>query len=140
MADIPYKRPGRDKQYLSTAKHQANTHNGHAKWVNVNIERLTFDNADYGNFHHNPPTISWTDISGNMWGFLQNYSVVGTNREQFGYFENPNNPALQWHGFPVIPFSQTRYSISNTLLNLWVTYGFMDEDDVPALLNKKRLK
>lgn len=142
MADIPYNRPGRQRQYLSTAKHQANAHNRHAKWLNVNIERLAFDNADYGNFNHNvnPPSLSWADDNGNMWGFLQNYEEVGTNREQFGYFENPNHPALQWHGFPVIPFSTSRYSISNGLIALWVTSGFMDEDDVPALLNKRRIK
>ncbi len=142
MADIAYNRAGRQRQYLSTAKHQANAHNNHAKWTSVNIERLVFDNADFGNFTHtvNPPSIAWVDNTGNMWGFLQNYGEVGTNREQFGYFENPNNVALQWHGFPVIPFSKSRYSISNALITLWVTSGFMDEDDVPALLGKKRLK
>lgn len=142
MANISYNRPGRQRQYLSIAKHQVHANNNHAKWINVNTERQTFDNADYGNFDHsvNPPSLSWIDITGNMWGFLQNYVEVGTAREQFGYFENPNNPALEWHGFPVIPFSKSRYSISATLINLWVTSGYMDEDDVPALLNKRRLR
>jgi hypothetical protein len=142
MADIAYNRAGRQRQYVSIAKHQANAHNKHAKWTSVNIERLVFDNADFGNFAHsdNPPSLAWVDNTSNMWGFLQNYGEVGTNREQFGYFENPNNAALPWHGFPVIPFSKSRYSISNALITLWVTSGFMDEDDVPALLGKKRLK
>jgi len=142
MANIPYNRPGRQRQYLSITKHQSIANNSHSKWISVSVERLTFDNADYGHFNHNisPPAISWTDITGHMWGFLQNYSEVGMNREQFGYFENPYNSALRWHGFPVIPFSQTRYCISNTLITLWVDLGLMDQDDVPALLNKKRLK
>lgn len=142
MADISYNRPGRARQYVSIVKHQRIARNKYAKWKSVDIERVAFDNADYGNFSHsaNPPNHSWADSAGNMWGFLQGYEELGVNREQFGYFENPKNSQLQWHGFPVIPFSKSRYSISDDLIELWVDLGVMDEDDVPALLDKKRLK
>ena len=81
--------------------------NDFAKWIDFSTECTTFDNADYGNFHRNPSTLSWIDSNGNMWGFLQGYADVGTNREQFGYFENPNNYDILWLGFPVISFSQS---------------------------------
>ena len=141
MADIPYNRPQGRRQYVSTAKHQAHSTNKHSnKWTSVNIERQVFDIADYGGYDHSNPQVSWTDSNGNMWGFLNGFATVGLNGEQFGYFENPNNEVLQWHGFPIIPFSQSRYAICNILLTLWVNSGFFDEDDIPALLNKKRIR
>jgi hypothetical protein len=140
MPNLPYNRPEGRRQYLSIAKHQFHAANNHSKWLNINIERLVFDNADYGGFNHVNPQLAWSDHNGNLWGLLQNLADVGSQRQQFGYFENPNLPNHQWHGFPIIPFSQSRYSISDGLLTRWVLEGVLDQDDVPALLKKKRIR
>lgn len=143
MPNIDYIRPQGRPQYLSITKHQSIARNNFSKWISVQIEREVFDNADYGTYDHQNlpnPIVSWTDGNGNMWGFKQGFLTVGLDGEQFGYFENPGNPVLQWHGFPIIPFCQSRYAISANLLNLWVNRGFFDEDDIPALLNKKRIR
>lgn len=140
MANIPYDRGEGKKKYVSIEKHQLHVNNAHAKWLSVNIERNLFDHADYGNFEHNEQSRSWTDENENMWSFENDFSVVGSQKEQFGYFENPGNPNFDWHGFPIIPFSKSRYHISENLLEYWVEEGFLDEDDIPAIINKKRIK
>ena len=140
MPDIPYQRPAGQKRYSSISKHQVHARNRFSKWVSIRIERLTFDTADYGTFNHNTPQPSWMDANGNMWGFMHRFVNVGVDGEQFGYFENPNNPVNHWHGFPVTPFSQKRYVIDNTLLTLWVASGHFDEDDIPALKQKRRIR
>lgn len=139
MPDFPYQRNNRTRQYLSIEKHQRTARNDYSKWINMNVERQTFDTADYGDFSLSIGSISWLDSNGNLWGFLEGFPDLGTARQQFGYFENPNNPVLEWHGFPIIPFSKDRYRINDELLELWVNDGFLDQDDIPALINKRRI-
>ena len=140
MADIEYIRPEGRKKYLSISKHQANANNNYSKWINMNIERDLFDYADYGNFQKNDNgNLSWACRAGNLWSLNPDRSSVGQNKEQFGFFQKPANQNEEWHGFPIIPFSKSRYSISDNLLDRWVQFGVISEDDVPAILNKKRI-
>lgn len=139
MPNIDYNRPNKARQYISITKHQSIAVNKYSKWINVAIERAVFDNADNGTLDQSQG-IAWLDSTGNMWGFLQHFAVIGLNGEQFGFFDNPNNPALRWHGFPVIPFSNSRYSINSELLERWVAEGVFDQDDIPVLLAKRRIK
>jgi hypothetical protein len=139
MPDIPYIRPNRTRQYLSISKHQFNSSNNHSKWLSFSIETKTFDTADYGNFTLTVGSISWTDSNGNLWGFLNDFPDLGTSKQQFGYFENPNNLSLSWHGFPIIPFSAARYKIDDELLERWVHNGVLDRDDIPAIKQRKRI-
>ncbi len=140
MPDIEYKRPDGRKKYLSIAKHQANANNRHSKWISMNIERDLFDYADYGNFDKiDNGDLSWACQEGNLWSLQQDRSNVGQNKEQFGFFQKPANQNDEWHGFPIIPFSKKRYLISEILLKRWVSIGIITENDVPAILNKKRI-
>jgi hypothetical protein len=139
MPDIPYQRNNRPRQYLSISKHQSTARNNSSKWININVEKQTFDTADYGNFTLSNGSIAWIDANGNLWGFLEGFPYIGTERQQFGYFQNPNNPVLEWHGFPIIPFSKDRYRISDQLLERWVNEGYLDQDDIPTLINKRRI-
>ena len=137
MPEIKYNRPGR-RNYISIHKHQRTSGSRFSKWLSIDIEKRTFDNADYGNFTHLPGGIAWLDGSV-LWGFLINQQVLGMGGEQFGYFIGQVNPALEWHGYPVIPFSIPRFNISTILIERWVREGVLDQDDVPALMNKKRI-
>lgn len=140
MPDIPYNRPNNRRKYLSIAKHQSNARNNHSKWINMNIERDLFDFADYGNYEKNDnQNLSWTCTTGNMWSIHPNRLSVGTEKQQFGFFQSPVNITDEWHGFPVIPFSSSRYNISDHLLERWVNEGVINEEDVPNLMNKKRI-
>lgn len=139
MHDIPYIRPNGRKKYISTIKHQRNANNSHNKWNDVRTERNTFDVADYGNFELEEGKLSWINDDGNMYGFLQGFPSVGINSEQFGFFQNPGNPSLEWHGFPIVPFSKSRYSISKSLFETWVNIGYISEEDIPSIMNKRRI-
>lgn len=139
MPDLVYNRPANRKKYISSAKHQANAQNPFSKWINMNVERNIFDFADYGNFQKLDNHISWTCTSGNMYGLNQNRDEVGTERQQFGFFQKPSNVDGEWHGFPIIPFSQDRYNISDALLDRWVNEGVLNVDDVPNIMKKKRI-
>lgn len=139
MPDREYDRPQGRRQYLSIAKHQRVARNRHSKWIDFPTERSVFDNADNGTLNQTQG-IAWLDDNGNLWGFLSDFSDVGLNGEQFGFFDNPNNVVHRWHGFPIIPFSNPRYSISDNLLNRWVNEGVFDEDDIPTLLKKRKIR
>lgn len=140
MPDLIYERPEGRRSYLSTAKHQFNAQNEHAKWISINIERDLFDYADYGNYQKEPDTnIGWICISGNMFSLQQDRSSVGRDMEQFGFFQAPANPQGEWHGFPIIPFSKSRYNISDELLEQWVNEGIIEEDEVSMIIKKKRI-
>jgi hypothetical protein len=140
MPDIIYTRPAHRKRYISIAKHQSTAINKHSKWVSINMERDLFDYADYGNFQKLDNTnLSWICQVGNMWSLCQDRSSVGTQQQQFGYFQKPANVHDEWHGFPVIPFSKKRYNLSDNLLERWINEGIINEDDVPNIMNKKRI-
>lgn len=140
MPDIDYDRPTRPRQYLSINKHQRTATSHYNKWICINTEKQVFDNADYGSISGNGNNDAWLDTKGNLWGFLELFEFVGLDYEQFGYFEDPCNPVLKWHGFPVIPFSESRYVICDELLLRWVNEGLLDEDDIPTLKNKRRIR
>lgn len=139
MPDLPYNRPEGRRRYLSISKHQQHAKNGYAKWKSVPIERSVFDTGDYGNFQLQEGMLAWLDDNQNMWGFLKDHPEVGVDKEQFGFFQNPNNAQLEWHGFPIIPFSQKRYEIPDHLLTRWVQQGCIAAEDIPAIKNKKRI-
>ncbi len=140
MPDIKYKRPEGKKKYLSIAKHQSKTKNKYAKWISMNVERDLFDYADYGNFQKKDyGNLEWKCDVGNLWSLQADRSTVGQDGEQFGFFEKPVNQNGEWHGFPIIPFSKSRYKLSNSLIIRWVKDGVINQDDVPAILNKKRI-
>lgn len=140
MPDIIYNRPQGRKRYLSITKHQSVTRNRFSKWISVNVERDCFDYADYGNYAKTPNThLSWTCASGNMWSIRQDRSSVGIDNEQFGFFQMPVNQNDEWHGYPVIPFSQERLAISDMLLQRWVNEGIIDAEDIPMIIKKKRI-
>ncbi len=140
MADIIYNRPVGRPQYICIAKHQLHARNAHSKWLGVPIEKETFDAADYGNHNQTPGNFPWQDNNGNYWGFLNNFPFVGTEKQQFGFFINPNNPNLAWHGYPATPFSKKRLYVSQELIQRWVDEGFLDYDDINDIINQKRVK
>jgi hypothetical protein len=140
MPDIIYMRPAGRKQYTSISKHQSNADNRWNKWINMNIERDLFDFADYGNFNKIPNgNLSWVSHDTNMWSLEQDRSNVGTAKQQFGFFQHPVNATDPWHGFPMTPFSKGRYIISDDLLMRWVSDGVINVDDIPNIMNKKRI-
>jgi hypothetical protein len=140
MPDIIYSRPTHRKRYLSIGKHQSNANEKHSRWISIIIERDLFDFADYGNFEKNEGNnLSWVCQTGNMWSLNQDRSSVGTMNQQFGFFQKPTNPNDEWHGYPVIPFSKSRLHISETLLERWVNEGVLNIEDVPNIMNKRRI-
>lgn len=140
MPTIEYTRPEGRRKYLSIAKHQSNANNNHSKWVSMNVEKDLFDYADYGNFRKaESHTLSWLCAAGNLWSLQPNKSDVGKGKEQFGFFQKPTNLNGEWHGFPIIPFSKSRYNLTEGLIKRWVDEGVIDEDDVPAIMNKRRI-
>ena len=140
MPDIIYNRPEGRKKYISIAKHQSNANNSHSKWISMNIERDLFDYSDYGNFEKiENINLNWTCQAGQMWSLNRDCSNVGTDRQQFGFFQKPANENDEWHGFPIIPYSKSRYNLSENLLERWVNEGIISEDDVPNIINKRRI-
>lgn len=140
MPDLIYSRPAHRKKYISIAKHLSTAINSYSKWISLNIERDLFDYADYGNFTKTENTnLSWICQGGNMWSLNQNRSSVGAQKEQFGFFQQPANQAGEWHGYPAIPFSKGRLHISEDLLKRWVNEGVIAVEDVPNIMNKKRI-
>lgn len=137
MANIVYQRPIGRRKYLSISKHFAHARNGYSKWLDINIERNTFDCADYGNFSHLVSDESWTDSNGNLWGFLQNFPDVGVDGEQFGFFPVTQNTTDEWHGYPIIPFVEKE--LSQELLQSWVDDQVIDEDDVTQIIHKRKV-
>jgi hypothetical protein len=141
MPDIPYIRPLGRRAYVSIPKHMKNTKNNHSKWLTIPIEQQTFDSADYGNHVAiDNPNGPWADDSGDFWGFRPDFSYVGTVNQQFGFFVNPNNPVLPWHGYPIVPFSNKKYRISEGLLARWVNEEIIDEDDIVDIIRQKKIK
>ena len=137
MPNIPVARPGRKRQYLSIHKHQAsNTNKKWSKWVNINVEKDTFDAADYGNFNKMPGNDSWEDDVMNLWGVLPGFDYVGTKKQQFGFFPKTQNPTDAWHGYPV---NHDYRNMKKSLVEFFVEKGIIDSDDVPALLKGKKL-
>lgn len=145
MPDLIYNRPIHRKKYISIHKHQRNTHNTYSKWVSINVEKDIFDYADFGNLkksenpNDNLNMISWTCVSGNMWGLQHDYSDVGTEKQQFGFFVRPVNINDEWHGYPMIPFSNSLYFISDELLIAWAENNIITVDDIPMIKAKKRI-
>jgi len=140
MPDIIYNRPIGHKKYISIAKHQVNANNSHSKWMSVNIEKDMFDYADYGNYMKlSNVNLSWSCSNDNLWSILEDRTSVGKTNEQFGFFQKPVNQNDEWHGFPIVPFSKSRYKLTNELLRRWVVDGIINEDDVPMILKKKRI-
>lgn len=139
MSDLDVDRPGRTRQYKSTQKHHYTSKNNRAnKWKNRELEIKTFDAADYGNHLQKLGVESWEDSNKNLWGVLEDYSFVGTEKEQFGFFPVTSNPVDRWHGYPIIPFIKG-YEIETDLLKRWVLEGVIDEDDIPTLRKRKRI-
>jgi hypothetical protein len=139
LPDFDVNRPGRARQYKSIQKHHKTSRSPKAsKWIDRHRELDTFDVADYGNFTKTPIKNSWEDSNKNLWGFLQNFTIVGTEKEQFGFFPSPPNVNDRWHGYPVIPFKKG-YEIEKEILDKWVVEGCLDEDDIPSLKARKRL-
>jgi hypothetical protein len=140
MPDIIYNRPAGRKKYISIAKHQINANNSHSKWISINVERDLFDYSDFGNFQKlEDSNLSWTCEAGQMWSLKSDRSDVGTEKQQFGFFQRPVNEDDYWHGFPIIPYSKSRYNLSETLLERWVNEGVIREDDVPNIIKKRRI-
>lgn len=140
MPNINYDRPRRKRQYICTHKHHRTSRNSNAnKWISIEKERLTFDHADYGGFIEQDESKSWSDNEENLWGFVENFEDIGTQKEQFGYFPNPQNITDRWHGYPVIPFKKG-YEISKELLQRWIDEGKIDADDIPHLVGRKRIR
>ncbi len=139
MSNIIYNRPESRKKYISISKHQKNARNNHSKWKSINIERDLFDYADYGNFEKQEGFDSWICSSGNMWALQEDRSSVGTDKQQFGFFQAPSNDNGEWHGFPIIPFSESRYNISTNLLERWIREGVISEDDIPNIKKRRRI-
>lgn len=141
MPDIPYDRPEGRRKYTSIAKHQSMAQNQHAKWLSINIERDLFDFADYGNYGKNVKNgeIGWVCDSGNMWALQRDRSSVGKSNEQFGFFQMPRNENDDWHGFPIIPFSKSRYKISKELFEKWIGQNIISVDEVSAIIKQKRI-
>ena len=44
------------------------------------------------------------------------------------------------HGYPIVPFKETKYNIEKQLIERWVSEGYLDADDVPDLLTRKKIK
>lgn len=140
MPDFIYNRPANRKKYLSINKHQATTGGSHSKWLSINVEKDMFDYSDYGNYHKTAnQNTSWICSLGNLWAIKEDKSSVGTREEQFGFFQQPVNVNDEWHGYPVIPFSQVRLNICDNLLKRWVADGILDIDDIAMILKKKRI-
>lgn len=137
MPNINYDRENRDRQYISIQKHHRNARNEYSKWFSLELEKDTFDAADYGNHEHREGDESWADDRGNLWGFLENFPDVGTEGEQFGFFQQVRNPTDRWHGFPIIPFQKKR--ISDELLAFWLENNYIDEHYIQTLLKRKKL-
>lgn len=138
MPDREYNRPNRDRQYISIQKHHHTSRNKYgSKWISFEIEKDTFDSADYGNFRKNQVGNSWEDLEGNLWGFLLNIENVGTKGEIFGFFDKPRNITDRWHGYPIFPFAPR--SIPNNLVERWINEGLLDEDDISTLIKKKKI-
>lgn len=139
MTDFNVDRQGRQRQYVSIQKHHYTSRNSKAnKWESRSKEEQTFDSADYGNLTKQPAHQSWEDHCTNLWGFINNFEYVGTNREQFGYFPTTQNLQDRWHGYPVIPFKKG-YEIPRALIERWVNQELLNPDDIPNLINGKKI-
>lgn len=143
MPNLEYIRSVGKKKYLSIEKHQPTASNTHAKWESIAIERDLFDFADFGNFDKIDDPVKYIEWqcpeSLNMWSIGKSKESVGKNKEQFGFFQKPVNVNEPWHGFPIVPFSKSRYKISERLFNLWVHHDIIAKDDIPSILKKKRI-
>ena len=141
MPNIIYEREVGRRKYVSIEKHRSVAHNRHSKWLSINIEKDLFDDADYGNYEKNveKDNSGWLCASGNLWALQNDKSSVGDKNQQFGYFQKPGYPDGEWHGFPIVPFSQKRYCISSDLLSKWTDQGVISVDDISAIMKKRRI-
>ena len=130
-----------DKKYLSISKHQKNARNDYSKWESIDLEIETFNNGNKGSIDGTVQE-SWLCQS-NLWGFLKENNIVkivGTENQQFGFFETPRNKTDHWHGYPIRPFKsrEKKHHICNELLEKWVEDNHFTEDEI-ATLSKGRL-
>lgn len=110
----PYIRNSRQRQYQGLLKHSNNASQNNSRWINYNIEKQTFDNADFGmpnaslNSLAHPVLNSWEDQNQNLWGFhiqANSFQIIGMEKEQFGFFPKPQNSTDNWHGYPIMPLT-----------------------------------
>lgn len=149
MMDKRIVRPAGEKPYKSLHKHYHNSADDASKWISRDIEERVFNNADYGSItgeklededDNGDEVKSWVDSNGNMWGFLMGFDDVGTENQQFGFFDSPVNQNDDWHGFPVLPFTKKRYRICKELIIRWVRDGLLKEDEIPSLKKGLRIR
>lgn len=138
MPNIEYNRAGRPRQYISIQKHHHTSRWKNAsKWISYDIEKDTFDAADYGNHNRTEDDQPWLDDRGNLWGFLNDLIDVGSKGEVFGFFDRPRNISDRWHGYPIFPFAPK--AIPRMLIQHWIDEEILDEDDIISLIKKKKM-
>ncbi|MGJ0495349.1 hypothetical protein [Aliarcobacter cryaerophilus] len=131
-----------NKKYLSIPKHQKNARNDHSKWETIDLEIETFNNGDNGSIDGTIKE-SWL-CQTNLWGFSKNndgVKIVGTEKQQFGFFETPRNETDHWHGYPIIPFKskEKKHDICKSLLNKWKDGEVLTSDEIANLVKGKLL-
>lgn len=131
-----------DKKYLSISKHQKNANNPHSKWETVNLEIETFNNGDRGSLDGSK-NASWF-CQTNLWGFSKadnNIKIVGTEKQQFGFFETPQNLTDHWHGYPIIPskIKTNKHYICKSLLAKWEHDNHFTADEIVTISKGKLL-
>jgi len=129
------------EKYLSISKHQRNARNDYSKWETLDLEIETFNNEHKGSID-NTFQESWL-CQNNLWGFskaLNNIKIVGTEKQQFGFFETPRNPTDHWHGYPIIPskIKKDKHCICKNLLTKWEENNHFTADEI-AIIAKGKL-
>ena len=129
------------KKYLSISKHQKNARNPHSKWESIDLEIETFNNGDNGSVDGSIKD-SWF-CQANLWGFSKannDIKIVGTEKQQFGFFKTPRNPTDHWHGYPIIPskIKKDRHCICKNLLAKWERDNHFTADEI-AIISKGKL-
>lgn len=132
-----------NKKYLSISKHQKNARNRYSKWETIDFEIETFNNGDKGSTN-GTIKVSWL-CQADLWGFSKNndgsIKTVGTERQQFGFFETPRNATDHWHGYPIIPFKskEKKHDICKDLLIKWKDDNELTADEIATLVKGKLL-
>lgn len=139
MPPLKYPRPEGRRKYQTIDKHRAQAVNEWSKWKNVPTERLTFDAADYGNHTASTGKDAWEDDDGNLWGFLHTLPIIGTEKEQFGFFPRTTNASDEWHGYPIIPFTKDGRNISPKLISRWINEELIEAEDIEDLKDGRRI-
>ena len=101
--------------------------------TNPNAGIETFNNGDNGSIDGTIKE-SWL-CQTNLWGFSKNndgVKIVGTEKQQFGFFETPRNETDHWHGYPIIPFKskEKKHDICKSLLNKWKDGEVLTSDEI----------